>query len=64
MSITVKSLSLLTLCLFAMIGLVGCASHDRQDQKLLGGATDHNAAVQAVRDLDEADTRPVESSVQ
>lgn len=48
---------------FLLIGFVlvsGCASHDFQDQYLLGGATEQNIALQSVRDVSEAETRPVE----
>ena len=48
------------LILAGFTGLGGCASHDYQDQYLLGGAMDHNIALQSVRDPALADNRPVE----
>lgn len=44
--------------------LSGCANHDRQHVQLLGGAMDHNTAVQAVRDVNESDPRSVEGPVE
>ncbi|MEO0465778.1 MAG: hypothetical protein AAF216_04490 [Pseudomonadota bacterium] len=62
MSQSSKIASATVLIIFALIGVVGCASHDRQNVHLLGEATEHNAAVQSVRDLDEHDLRPVEGA--
>ncbi|MGE6696255.1 hypothetical protein ACQKH5_01075 [Hyphomonas sp. NPDC076900] len=46
----------------AMMVLSGCASHDRQDQYVLGEATRANIAAQAVRDVNLPNSRPVETS--
>lgn len=46
----------------AMLAVSACASHDRQDQYVLGGATKANIAAQAVRDVNLPNSRPVESS--
>jgi len=39
-----------------------CATHDRQDQYVLGEATRANIAAQAVRDVNLPNSRPVEAS--
>jgi len=46
----------------ALMALCGCASHDRQDQYVLGEATRANIAAQAVRDVNLPNSRPVETS--
>lgn len=51
--------------IFAIAGgilLTGCASYDRQDQYVLGAATQANIAAQAVRDVNLPNSRAVESS--
>lgn len=45
-----------------LMALSGCASHDRQDQYVLGEATRANIAAQAVRDVNLPNSRPVETS--
>lgn len=46
----------------ALLVLSACASHDRQDQYVLGEATRSNIAAQAVRDVNLPNSRPVETS--
>lgn len=46
----------------ALMALSACASHDRQDQYVLGEATRANIAAQAVRDVNLPNSRPVETS--
>ena len=48
------------LLLTGLVLVSACASHDFQDQYLLGAATEQNIALQSVRDVSEAETRPVE----
>lgn len=47
------------LFLTGLVLVSACASHDYQDQYLLGAATEQNIASQSVRDVSEAETRPV-----
>ncbi|MFT5775569.1 hypothetical protein [Hyphomonas sp.] len=42
--------------------LAACASHDHQDIRLLGGATEMNIATQSVRDVNLPNSREVEST--
>jgi hypothetical protein len=42
--------------------LAACASHDHQDVRLLGGATEMNIATQAVRDVNLPNSREIEST--
>ncbi len=46
----------------ALSFLAACASHDHQDVRLLGGATEKNIATQSVRDVNLPNSREVEST--
>lgn len=46
----------------ALVCVSACATHDRQDQYVLGDATRANIAAQAVRDVNLPNSRPVEAS--
>jgi uncharacterized lipoprotein len=46
----------------AVLSVSACATHDRQDQYVLGDATRGNIAAQAVRDVNLPNSRPVETS--
>lgn len=58
------SASVVCLILLGLSTLSGCASHDHQNDYILGEATAHNQAVQSVRDLEERDERTVEGRAQ
>ncbi|MEE9380587.1 MAG: hypothetical protein V3V03_04195 [Hyphomonadaceae bacterium] len=49
-----------TLFVLALSSVSACASHDRQDQFLLGDATRANIALQSVRDPNQPNTAKVE----
>ena len=46
----------------AVLGVSACASHDRQDQYVLGEATRANIAGQEMRDVNLPNSRAVEAS--
>ncbi len=46
----------------ALSFLAACASHDHQDVRLLGGATEMNIATQSVRDVNLPNSREIEST--
>lgn len=58
------SASVVSLILLGLTTLSGCASHDHQNDYILGEATAHNQAIQSVQDMDERDERTVEGRAQ
>lgn len=46
----------------AVLSVSACATHEPQDQYVLGEATRANIAAQAVRDVNLPNSRPVEAS--